>query len=162
MEEMKLKCTNGLLFVYDDKIIISRKTAMGFFAQGLKGDKVFFYKDLSSIEYKKPTAFANGYIKFITAGTTETKQNIGIIGNTTKAALQDTNTLILRAFNKETPILADKIYQYILFKISNAKKENNLVINSVADEITKLKKLLDDGIITHEEFEHKKTSLLNL
>lgn len=161
MEEMKLKCTNGLLIVYDDKIIISRKTAMGFLSQGLKGDKVFFYKDLSSIEYKKPSFFANGYMKFITAGTNETNQNIGILGNTTKKALQDANTLILRAFNKEIPILSDKIYQYILNKISNTKN-GNISINSSADEIMKFKKLLDDGIITQEEFDNKKKKLLNL
>lgn len=161
MEEMKLKYTNGLLIVYDDKIIISRKTAMGFLSQGLKGDKVFFYKDLSSIEYKKPSFFANGYMKFITAGTNETNQNIGILGNTTKKALQDANTLILRAFNKEIPILSDKIYQYILNKISNTKN-GNISINSSADEIMKFKKLLDDGIITQEEFDNKKKKLLNL
>ena len=100
MEIDTIKCTNGLLKVYEDRAVISRNTVMGFVSQGLKGDKVFFYKDLSSIEYKKPSFFANGYIKFVTAGTQETKQNIGMLGNTTFEASKDPNTLILRAFNK--------------------------------------------------------------
>ena len=33
--------------------------------------------------------------------------------------------------------------------------------NSVADEIQKLKKLFDDGVLTKEEFQHQKTRLLN-
>lgn len=159
MEEMKLKCTNGLLIVYNDRAVISRNTAMGFVSQGLKGDKTFFYNNLSSIEYQRPTIFANGYIKFITAGTIEVKQNIGILGTTTKEALRDDNTLILRAFNKKVPVQAEKIYNYITQKISESK---NVRINNIsnADEILKFKKLLEQGIITEEEFEIKKKELL--
>ncbi len=36
-----------------------------------------------------------------------------------------------------------------------------LTQNLIADELTKLKKLLDDGVITQEEFEAQKTKLLN-
>lgn len=159
MEEMKLKCTNGLLIVYNNRVVISRNTAMGFISQGLKGDKTFFYKDLSSVEYKKPSLIANGYIKFITAGTEETKQNIGILGSTTMKALKDENTLILRAFNKDIPIQSEKIYNYIIQKISESKNtQMNTVSN--ADEIIKFKHLLDEGIITQEEFEKKKKELL--
>ena len=48
----------------------------------------------------------------------------------------------------------------------NAEKEEadstNQIQLSVADEIKKFKELLDDGVITQEEFETKKTQLLNL
>lgn len=36
----------------------------------------------------------------------------------------------------------------------------NLKNTSIADELQKLKKLLDDGILTHEEFDQQKTKLL--
>ena len=159
MEIFNLKCTNGLLKVYEDKVIISRNTVAGFITQGLKGDKIFFYKDLSSVEYRKPTFFANGYIKFITAGTNETSQNRGIVGNTTLEASKDPNALILRAFNKEIPNKSEEIYSYILQKISENKNAGTLS-NSNADEIMKFKQLLDEGIITQEEFERKKQELL--
>ena len=161
MEIDTIKCTNGLLKVYEDRAVISRNTVMGFVSQGLKGDKVFFYKDLSSIEYKKPSFFANGYIKFVTAGTQETKQNIGMLGNTTFEASKDPNTLILRAFNKEIPKKSEEIYNYILKRMSECK--NVMVATSQtsnADEILKFKQLLDQGIITQEEFERKKQELL--
>ena len=160
MEKFQLKCTNGLLIVYDDRVVISRKTGFGFMLQGLKGDKTFFYKDLSSIEYKKPSVFANGYIKFIVAGTNETKQNIGFLGSTTLEASKDPNTLILRAFNKEVPKKSEEIYNFIIKRISECKESNFSNNISSADEIMKFKKLLDEGIITQEEFEKKKQELL--
>lgn len=156
-----MKGTNGILTVYEDKVVISRKTLGGFITQNIKGDKTFFYSDLSSVEYRKPSILANGYIKFITAGTKETKQNIGILGNTKMNALSDENTLILRAFNKEIPNKSEEIYNYIMKKISECKNNNvNIINTSNADEILKFKKLLDEGIISQEEFERKKQELL--
>lgn len=162
MEEIyRLKCTNGLLIVYDDRAVISRKTAQGFISQGLKGDKTFFYKDLYSVEYKKPNLWANGYIKFILPGIPEVSQALGTFGSTTEEASKDPNTLILRAFKKEIPIKSEEMYNYIIQKISeykNVEKKSNKI--SDADEILKFKKLLDEGIITQEEFEKKKKQLL--
>ncbi len=50
-----------------------------------------------------------------------------------------------------------------LFSImTDAVSNNNISSTSSADEIMKYKKLLDDGIITQEEFESKKKQLLDL
>lgn len=45
---------------------------------------------------------------------------------------------------------------------SVSEKDNSSTELSTADEILKFKKLLDDGIITKDEFDKKKTQLLNL
>lgn len=162
MEKGRLKCSNGILIVYEDRVVISRKTVSGFVTQGLKGDKVFFYKDLSSVEYRKPSLWANGYLKFIIEGSTEVNQNLGFLGVTTTNAAKDSNTLILRAFNKEIPNKSEELYQYIIERMSECKKTNisDNTKFSEADEIMKFKKLLDEGIITQEEFERKKKELL--
>ena len=143
METFILKCTNGILEVYEDKVVISRKSVGGFITQSLKGDKTFFYSDLTGVEYRKPTIMANGYIKFIASGTQETNHSIGKLGMTTADAAKDPNALILRAFNKEVP---------------NKEKGTNNISN--ADEIMKFKQLLDQGIISQEEFDKKKQELL--
>ena len=56
-----------------------------------------------------------------------------------------------------------QIIDYIQEKIkackSNTQNSNN---SNAADEILKYKKLMDEGIITPEEFEKKKIDLLNL
>ena len=46
------------------------------------------------------------------------------------------------------------------YKSGNTEKQSQM--SSVADEILKFKNLLDNGIITQEEFEAKKKQLLNL
>ena len=46
-------------------------------------------------------------------------------------------------------------------KEKNAMNTNNSNTSSNADEILKFKKLLDEGIITQEEFERKKQDVLN-
>lgn len=160
---MELKCTNGILYVYEDRVVISRKTVAGFISQGIKGEKTLYYNDLTSIEYKKPSIWANGYIKFIVPGSKESNQSVTILG-TTKEAMQDPNSLILRAFNKKIPEESERIYKFIIQKIKDSKinkvdnTKNN--INSTADEILKYKHLFDEGIITKEEFEKKKQELL--
>jgi len=81
--------------------------------------------------------------------------------------MEDPNTLILRSFNKKVLIESEKIHTYILQKIGEAKNPVSASpaagpVVSAADEITKFKKLLDDGVISAEEFEQKKKQLLGL
>ena len=58
-------------------------------------------------------------------------------------------------------MLMKKIYNYIMKKISECKNNNvNIINTSNADEILKFKKLLDEGIISQEEFERKKQEIL--
>ena len=51
---------------------------------------------------------------------------------------------------------------YKAFTEYKEKGENNDSSVSAADEIVKFKKLLDDGIISQEEFDAKKKQLLGL
>ena len=46
--------------------------------------------------------------------------------------------------------------------VSNGNQQNSSFSRSVTDEIVKLKKLYDQGIITEEEFQAKKEQLLKL
>ncbi|MDD4688644.1 MAG: SHOCT domain-containing protein [Eubacteriales bacterium] len=165
-ELMSLKATNGILNVFEDRVEISRKTGFGVLSQGIKGDRILFYKDLSSVEFKKPSVLANGYIKFIVTGTSDTNASVNLLGMTTTNSLKDPNTLILRAFNKQTPAESEKAYNIILKKVKEAKANSgNTVIQPVmsnADELSKYKNLLDQGVITQEEFDAKKKQLLAL
>ena len=56
---------------------------------------------------------------------------------------------------------ADKIANAMATAMGSAGKGNQSAI-SVADEILKLKQLLDQEIITQQEFEHQKRQLLNM
>lgn len=158
---MELKGTNGTILAFDDKVIIKRKGLFAFASQGIKGDTTFFYKNLSGIDYKKP-GMTNGYIRFVTSGTVAHNTKTGIFSTPLESA-QDPNTVILRAFNRKIPILSEDLYNLIMEKINDVQAlKNNVTTVSSADEIAKFKNLLDDGIITQEEFDAKKKQLLGL
>ena len=104
----------------------------------------------------------NGYIRFVTAGTVAHNTKTGVF-STPLESTQDPNTVILRAFNRKIPNLSEDLYNLLMEKINDAQKpKNNATTVSSADEIAKFKNLLDDGIITQDEFDTKKKQLLGL
>lgn len=159
----KVKGTNGEITADNEKVVISRKTIGGLLSQGIKGERVIYYYDLKSIEYKKPTIFANGYIQFITNVELSTSIKNGILG-TKELALHDQNIVILRAFNKKTVSDGEKINKFMQSKLHEAKvtSANKAPSISDADELMKFKKLLDAGIITKDEFDKKKKKILEM
>lgn len=158
----KVKGTGGIVYVFSDRVVISRKSITVFFGQGIKGDKTIYFKDIKAIEYKKPTVWANGYIQFIANMELATNQTVEILGTALKA-LKDPNAVILRAIKKEVVQNVEAVYQVAVqqWKNSKVEKQKHPLLDP-ADEIAKYKKLLDDGTITKEEFEAKKKQLLNL
>lgn len=68
-------------------------------------------------------------------------------------------------FSPKQNELAENVYNHIRTLIEENKKNMSTIINqfqsfSSADELRKFKQLLDDGIITQEEFDEKKKQLL--
>lgn len=123
-ELMSLKCTNGTIKLYDDKVVIERKGFFAWISQGLVGNRIYYYKDLKTVEYKKP-GMINGYMKFIVAGTNDVNARVNLL-STTKEMAQDPNTVILRAFNPKMPSESEKIYNTIIKKIEDLKELNTL------------------------------------
>ncbi|KRM79504.1 hypothetical protein FC84_GL001685 [Lapidilactobacillus dextrinicus DSM 20335] len=158
---MELKGTNGVLIAYDDYVEISRKSLGGFITQGNKGNKKFFYKDLISIEYKKPSKLANGYIQFVVNPEMATSQSVGITGQTNLDASKDPNAVILRAFKKSFAKETEEFYRYVDKRLSYYKTETDRKPTEIND-LRNLKSLLDDGIITQEEFNSKKKQILGI
>ena len=160
MASIEIKGSNGILKVFDDRVVISRASVMGFMAQGFAGEKTIFYPDISSIDYRKPTAFVNGYIRFVLAGTVERR----------KTASKDENVITLAAFSKDKVESYQRAYDEIMKNLSSDRKRGQVSATeaasapapSAADEIKKLKELLDIGAITQAEFDAKKKQLLGL
>ncbi|MGL5899417.1 MAG: hypothetical protein ACRCZW_07085 [Lactobacillaceae bacterium] len=50
-EPVIAKGSNGTIFAYKNKAVISRKGFMGHFSQGIKGNRTIFYKDIKSVEF---------------------------------------------------------------------------------------------------------------
>ena len=157
----EFKGQNGIINVYDECIAISRKSFGGFISQGgFSGERKYLYKDITSIEYKKPTIVANGYFKVLTAGSAETNAKVGILSSSMDS-MKDQNTVILRAFNKKVGEETDKIYELVMENISDAKKGSIVQSSSKMDELKKLGELKASGVLTDEEFQKEKEKLLN-
>lgn len=157
----ELKGQNGALLVYNDRIEISRKTIGGFVAQGAKGNRRFYYSSINSIEYKTPTIWSNGYLKVISSGTKDIDASVGLLSSSMES-FKDPNTLILRAFTKDSSKKCDQAYELVIKQIETVKSESGKKNNSISnlDEIKKLGELFKEGIITKDEFEQQKKKLL--
>lgn len=133
------------LCVYEDKLekIYGNDFATRLFNMGDIGNVIIPFSNITSVQFLEGTPKKFGRFDF------------SILGGQHKYNTQD-NIFVFNGEENETAI---KIRDFIISKISKNNIDNNI---SNAEEIAKYKKLLDDGIITQEEFETKKKQLLNI
>lgn len=162
MELMRLKGTNGTIIAYEDRVVVERTGLFAFASHGFKGDKTYFYSDLSSIGFRKP-GMANGYMQFIVAGSNPSKPTSDLFG-TSKETMRDENVVVLRAFDKSVPESSEKLYNLILDKMSGSRNRNSSPSAPVsgADEIKKYNDLYKQGIISEAEFNAAKKKILGI
>lgn len=145
-----LKGIGGQLELFENKVVILRKGALATMGHGLTGNKEILLRNITGVQLKLGGALFNGYIQFTIPGGNESKRGIG-------AATQDENTVMFpKSENETAQAIKNKIEQLQM----KADKVRVTPAISPADEIRKLKSLLDDGIITQEEFQTKKSKLL--
>ncbi|CAM4019446.1 DUF4429 domain-containing protein [Mesobacillus zeae] len=153
---MEAKGVNGQLELVGNKIIIKRKGMLAKMTQGLKGDKEIQIKQISSMQIKKAGALTNGYIQFTFSGG---KENKGGLFDATK----DENTIM---FNKKQMPDFLTLKEAVEAKIDELSTSNHVQASSapvdVADQISKLAILKDQGILTEDEFNAKKKQLLGV
>ena len=148
---MELYGVNGQIELYEDKVIIKRKGALSKMTQGFfKGDKTIYLSQISGIQLKPGSMMTNGYIQFTLSGGNESTKGI-------MNATKDENTVM---FKKKDNELVNKIKDEIERLKSSAHSSGVVIQASSADEIRKYKQLLDDGIISENEFNTKKKELI--
>lgn len=165
-----VKGKNGTINVYDDRVEIERS---GMLATMLinSGTKKFYYKDIIAIDYKR-VSMTGGFIHFRTSGSVTSAPNLNIAAVMTfdspdwNAALRNENGVIFDKLRQADEV--ERVYNTIMqhWEACRSSSENsgNTIVQeaSAADEIRKFKQLLDDGIISQEEFDAKKKQLLGL
>ena len=143
----------GQLYVYEDRIVIERKGVSAFLTQGLKGGKTIPIASLTNIQFKPTGRLTNGYIQFSVLGEVGSKGGALVAGS-------DENTVFFKKKNAE---VAENIRAFLEEKIINkSNTPTTIQALSPAEELKKFKDLLDQGIITQEEFDAKKKQLLGL
>jgi hypothetical protein len=145
---------NGQVELFNNKIIIKRAGVMAKLYQGFfKGEKTLYIDQISGIQIKRGSIFVYGYIQFVLKGSQENKG--GLFDST-----HDENTVMFQETNNKIAIeIRERIEE--LRKLNSRSPILHQSLSN-ADEIRKFKKLLDDGIITQEEFNKKKKEFLGL
>ena len=155
MSELKFKLEGlkGELKVYDDRVEINKR-GQGFITGNTC--KTLLMANITSVSVTPSTLWARGFIEFTVPGGKDSK-NI-------EQALRNENALPLKAAGQNDEAMRIKRYiEQQLMKYAN-NKGNTIVQQaaSPAEEVKKMKELLDMGIITQEEFDIKKKQLLGL
>lgn len=149
-----LKGVNGQLYVYDNKVVISRKGVLSKMTHGFAGVKTIPMNSINSVQFKKGGMALNGFLQFAVQGGIERQG--GVLGS-----VDDENSV---TFSASSNNVAHEIYDFINDKIINRGTGGGQTViqqaSSAADEIAKMKDLLDKGIITQEEFDNKKAQIL--
>lgn len=140
---------NSIVVLEDEKVTIKRKGAVAFLQHGLKGEKTIMINSISGIQYKA-SGIAAGYLQFVLIGSQENKGGL-------HSALQDENTIGF--FGKKYNKQAEEIKAYIEKRVL----ENNKITAQESDkydQLIKIKKLLDEGVLTQQEFDTEKNKIL--
>ena len=149
-KNLQVKGHNGQVELTDTMLRISRKGALAFMTQGLKGDKEILISHVSSIQFKPANMLTNGYIQFAFVGGSESKGGLF-------QGVRDENTVIFKASQqRDFEKLRDELTQRI------ASRSRGASPLSSGDEIEKLVSLRDRGILTEKEFQAQKRKVLGL
>jgi hypothetical protein len=137
--------------VFEDKLTITPKGALGLMTKGLKGTKTILFVSIAGIQYKKP-GIASGYIQFTIPGGNESQGGVF-------AAASDENTFM---FTDEVDDVVLEVKEFIEKKIKEARQPAEHPGAGAADEIRKLAQLKEEGFLSAEEFAGAKKKLLGL
>ena len=141
------------LRVYEDRCEISTDVTVGSVLTGnvSDGEKTIFYADCIGLQFKKSGTLL-GYLQVETAAPTM---------NNEKSNFFNENSFTFSENSNISNELVKEVYRYIKGRVALYKQIHASSFQSTPDEIRKYKELLDCEAITEEEYQKKKTELLN-
>ena len=146
--DITLRCMNGFtLYIKGTNLIVATK----------RSEETFPLSKIQSFELKEPLSLSPERIIFRTAQAATADINLGFgIG----ASLGAEKSFF---YAKSERDIAIQLRDYITgYDEKDSNKEHGKGVVSVVEEIRGLKTLVDEGILTQDEFEAKKKQLLNL
>lgn len=117
---------------------------------GLKGEKRIPFASIAAVQFKAANLITSGYIQFSIAGGNESRGGL-------MAATKDENSVLFKGKKQNADFarlraMVEEGVERTLKPVANRL--------SSADELTKLADLLDRGLLTREEFDQQKATLL--
>lgn len=135
----------GSLLCWPDRLVIRKKG----WPYGTKSEKTIPMRSIGAVQYKAP-GLTSGFLQIAYGGAQESK---GGVFN----AASDENTVM---FVKKTAPAFLQIRDFVQQQTSQPQAATGQSSASLADELTKLAQLRDQGVLTAEEFDAQKARLL--
>ena len=148
---IEAKGHNGQVTFDGTTITITRKGALGRLSSG-KGSIALPVTQVTSVRFKEAGPVVNGYIQFSVPGRIEQRSQFG--SQTTDAAHDPNSVIFTRKQRAQFAALRDAVQEAIAAPASDSAQAD------VIDQLRRLGELRDSGVITQDEFEAKKASLL--
>jgi hypothetical protein len=149
----RMEGPNDVLEVFQDKLTIAPQGLGGLLTRGLKGTKTIPFFSITAIQYKPAGMLTRGYLQFTIPGGNESRGGL-------TDAMYDENTFVFNDADNNHSV--EKIKNFIEKAINDLRAPRVVASASVSisDEITKLSRLMSDGILTQSEFQAAKARLL--
>lgn len=146
--------SHGSFLALQGNTIIIRHTGIAntLVKGGMQGEKRIPINSVLSVQFKDAGTMTSGYIQFETAGGSQHAARGGL----TEAAADENSFL----FNQEDQQKFEKIRDRVNEILNGGSAPSST--SSDADELAKFAKLRDAGVITEDEFQAKKKSILGL
>lgn len=112
---VSVKGSNGTFDLYEDKIVAKKIDMDSLISNTNKNARTIYIKDISKINYKKPTFIKYGYIQILFKD--QLKKDL-----TSKEALLDPNSLFIRPMRKQTIVDSEKFYNLLSEKLKNKEE----------------------------------------
>lgn len=132
---------NGTLELYPDRIVLKRGKLLGNF------EKTTYLKDIIEVKLKKP-GLSRGSLSIATA-----TDNGRVSANSVEA-----NAIALKSSQWDEAVE----FKRLIEDAASRAKAAGGGSHSAAEEIANFKRLMDEGVITPEEFSAKKKQLLGI
>jgi len=146
-----IKLGKDFIRLNENSLTIRREGTMNFLIHGLKGEKDIYYKNITSIQIKKAGSLT-GYIQFELQGSSS---NLGGL----TGAMSDENSVAL--YTQKHNEIAQEIKKFIESKMFAKEPSSKANDTNQYSDLRELKKLLDEDIITEEEYKDKKEKIMN-
>ena len=146
-----MKGVQDVLEVFDDRVTITPKGVLGFLNKGLKGTKEIPFTSIIAVQFREGGTVFSGYLQFTIPGGNESKGGLW-------AAAQDENTFM---FTQPFNAMAKEIKEHIDAKVRSSRTPQLATHPaSLSDELQKLAKLKEQGVLSADEFQAAKKKLI--
>ena len=144
------------IIIKDNTLTIKRKGFFSLLKYGFSGEKNILISSITGTQFK-PSGLTKGYLQFMIIGSEEQKGTL-----TDAKTYRDENTVIFHHHKQNA--YAQEIIEYIENYNNQLSHDSNTVNepqNNKYDELEKIKRLLEEGVLTEAEFEREKEKILN-